>query len=148
MSEVDCINDWIFFVDSHGDIHTLALIQYSFDRYEHSIDMTPHGNSKGKRPFSRTKSSVIDSLKVSAETKPPRKVIREIENKKGGVMGADSACDLPRNRKQVKNLKYNLKHDSSTCKDVLARIMHECKESSQSDNVFIRAVEAAPESVF
>ena len=75
-----------------------AFVQYSFARHEHSVELKPHGNSNGKKPFSRTKPSIIHRLKESAQSKAPRKVLREIENEQGGVMGAKSACDLPRNR--------------------------------------------------
>lgn len=69
-------------------------------------------------------------------------------------MGANSACDLPRNRKQVHNLKYtysgknhpNLPSTSSLPRtDVLAHVMQICKESSNSGAVFTRSVEAVPE---
>ncbi len=67
-------------------------------------------------------------------------------------MGATSACDLPRNRKQVYNLKYSAKNQSklpSTSTfprvDVLAHVMQMCKESSSSETVFVRSVEGAPE---
>ncbi len=67
-------------------------------------------------------------------------------------MGANSACDLPRNRKQVHNLKYSAKSHSklpSTSSfpraDILAHVMQMCKESSSSNTAFVRSVEAAPE---
>ena len=104
-------------------------MQYSFDRNEHSVELKPHGNSKGKKPFSRTKPSIIHRLKELAQSKAPRKVLRDIENEHGGVMGARSACDLPRNRQQVKNLKY-LKcfgqpssNETHSRTDVLAHVM-------------------------
>ena len=48
-------------------------------------------------------------------------------------MGAKSACDLPRNWQQFKNLKYSSKKEQTSsvenCSrmDVLARIMQMCK---------------------
>ena len=77
-------------------LNCLAVVQYSFDRHEHPIDIKPHGNSKGKKPFTRTKPSTLNLLKESVKTKPPRKALREVENVMGGVMGAKLACDLPR----------------------------------------------------
>jgi len=67
-----------FLIDSRGHLQQLAFIQYSFDRREHPIDVRAHGNSKGKQPFHRTKPSTIRLLKQSAETKVPRKALREI----------------------------------------------------------------------
>ena len=60
-------------------------------------------------------------------------------------MGANSACDLPRNRKQVKNLKYSAKSHSQGSADVLAHVMQMCKDSSDSDTVYVQSVEGAPE---
>ena len=123
-------------------------MQYCFDRHEHSIDLKPHGNSKGTTPFCRTKPSTLGKLKASVQTKPPRKALREVELSQGGVSGANSACDLPRNRKQVKNLKYTLANhlaspNSSLPKsDVLAHVMQLCKDTCGTDSAFIQA---APE---
>ena len=111
-------------------------MQYSFDRFEHQIDVKPHGNSKRKQPFSRTKPSVIKRIKASSCTKAPRKVLREIENSQGGVMHAKAACDLPRNRKQVKNLKHSsMPSAGNLSNDVLAHVMEACKSS----DTFIRS---------
>ena len=66
-------------------------------------------------------------------------------------MGAKSACDLPRNRQQVKNLKCSLKNGQSSSNeshsntDVLAQVMQMCKESSGGETAFVRSVECAPE---
>ena len=84
---------------------------------------------KDEKPFSRTKPSTLSLLKESVKTKPPRKALREVENVLGGVMGAKLACDLPRNRKQVKNLKYNINGAACTQNDVLAHVMQVCKVS-------------------
>lgn len=119
-------------------------MQYSFDRFEHHIDLKPHGNSKGKKPFNRTKPSVIKLLKASS-SKAPRKILREVENKQGGVMGAMSGCDLPRNKKQIKNIKQASVRCkemslSSASSDVLAHVMQMCKSSVGSSDTFVRCV--------
>ena len=117
--------------------------------------MKPHGNSKKKdKLYSRSKPSTIELLRKSAQTNAPRKALREVENLRGGVVGAQSGCDLPRNRKQVYNLNYAGKSrqtpsgSSSSSNiphtDVLAQVMQMCKESSDSRK-FVRSVEAAPE---
>ena len=82
-----------FFVEFQNELKELAFVQYSFDRQEHPVDLRPHGNSKGKQLFKRTKPSVIQQLKEASKNKPPKKVLREIENIQGGVMGAKSGCD-------------------------------------------------------
>ncbi len=85
--------------------------------------------------------------------KCPLKVLREIDNVKGGVMKAENSCDLPRNRRQI----YNFKSAKSREKEVkimvsgipqndtLAHVMMMCKETSSQSDAFIRFVEAAPE---
>ena len=143
--------------DSHNQIQRLAFVQYTFDRNEHPIELKPHGNSKKKNKlFSRSKPSTIELLKKSAQTNAPRKALREVENIRGGVVGAQSGCDLPQNRKQVYNLNYAKKnpHLGSGSSlggniqrtDVLAQVMQMCKESTDS-SMFVRSVEAAPESM-
>jgi len=145
-----CIDAWCYFVivDCRGELERLAFVQYSFDHYEHPVELQPHGNSKGTKPFRRTKPSTINQLKVSVQTKVPRKALREIENLQGGVTGAKSACDLPRDRRQVKNLKYHSGNEPQ-CPltgnaDVLAHVMQMCKDTFGSDTVFVQSVEAAP----
>ena len=88
-------------------------------------------------------------LKESVKTKQPLKALREVENIRGGIMNAKSGCDLPRDRKQVHNLKYASKNIPCTSAnippaDVLAQVMQMCKQSSGSD-AYVRSVEAAPE---
>ena len=68
-------------------------------------------------------------------------------------MNAQSSCDLPQNRKQVYNLvsarkiseeKIPSLPSSIPSTDVLAEIMHMCKDTSASQ-AYVRSVEAAPE---
>lgn len=136
-----------------GRCKQFAFIQYGFDRQEHPIEVRPHGNSKGKKPFRRCKPSVLKQLKESVDKRSPMHVLREVENLKGGVMNAQSGCDLPRNRKQVYNFKFAVKNQphgtSASAKpvsrtDLLAQVMLMCKESSGLQ-AYVRSVEAAPE---
>ena len=139
---------------TQNQIQKLVFVQYAFDRNEHPIELKPYGNSKKKKKlFSRSKPSTIELLKKSAQTSAPRKALREeVENLRGGVVGVQSGCDLPRNRKQVYNLNYVKKNShlgscSSSCgniqrTDILAQVMQMCKESTDS-GMFVRSVEAA-----
>ena len=136
------------FRDTISNLHLFN----TFDHYEHKVELRPHGNSKGKEPFCRTKPSTIKLLKESVQTKAPRKALREVENLVGGVVTAHSASDLPRDRKQVDNLKYATQQSTtstssnwSSKNDVLAHVMQMCKDTFGADAEFIRAVEAAPE---
>lgn len=67
-----------------------------FFRKEHEIDIQPHGNSKKRGAFQRTKPSTLKLIKASVpENKRPLKVLKEVENSQGGVMEAKLSCDLP-----------------------------------------------------
>ena len=95
------------FTDYHGSLQQFAFVQYGFDRSEHPVSINPHGNSKkSAKGFSRTKPSTIKMIKKSVdEGRRPMKILRAIENDQGGVMQAHSSCDLPRDRRQVYNIK-------------------------------------------
>jgi len=74
----------------------VAFVQYSFARKEHEIDIQPHGNSKKKGAFQRTKPTTLKLIKASvAENKCPLKVLKEVENSQRGVMEAKLSCNLP-----------------------------------------------------
>ena len=134
----------------------MAFVQYSFARKEHEIDIQPHGNSKKRGAFQRTKPSTLNLIKASvAENKHPLKVLKEVENLQGGVMEAKLSCDLPQDRRQIYNFKsaHKAKHQKSSiptgmpCSDTLAHVMRECKESSSAGEAFIRSVQAVPEFI-
>ena len=131
-------------------------MQYGFDRKEHLISLNPHGNSKKEnKAFSRTKASTLKMIKesVGKHKGRPIKILREIENEHGGIMEAHSSCDLPRNRRQIYNMKHsaNVKKEKSLLPssvprtDMLACIMQMCKDTFSTTEAFIRSVEAAPE---
>ena len=83
-----------FFLDHCGQLQPLAFLKYKFDRVEHAIEVKSHGNTiKKEGPFSRTKASTL--LKKGLDNNPPVKVLQQVENIKGGVLGASSLCDLP-----------------------------------------------------
>lgn len=90
-------------------------------------------------------------LKKGLDNNPPVKVLQQVENIKGGVLGASSLCDLPRDRQQIHNLQYSRKCSSgsgsvsSVSNDVLAEVMQICKDNEADNKKFIRSVEAAPE---
>ena len=133
------------------NLQPLAFVQYGFDRKEHPIDIKPHGNSKKRHLFRRTKPSTLKLVKKAVEeNKRPLKVLREVENIQGGILNAKSGCDLPRNRRQIYNAKQAYKTRAETIpnsaprQDTLAQVMQMCKDTSGTD-AFIRSVEAAPE---
>ena len=119
-------------------------MQYVFNNKEHAIELKPHGNSIGKTPYRRTKPSTLCKIKEGVTTKAPRQVLHEIENSMGGVINAQAGCDLPCNRQQAYNARKAVTKDVPG-KDTLAEMMRICKEAANSKEVYVRAVEAAPE---
>ena len=58
----------------------LPFVQYRFDRAEHPIEITKHGNSlKNKGPFKRTKASTIAMLKKGLDKHQPVKVLQKLK---------------------------------------------------------------------
>ena len=87
-------------------IRNLAIIQYLGTN---SNTSRPHGNAKvRKRTYVRTKPSVIEKEKELLQSEPPKKVIRLIEDERGGPLSMASASDGPRDRRQCYNIKANL----------------------------------------
>uniref|UniRef100_A0A1X7V785 Uncharacterized protein n=1 Tax=Amphimedon queenslandica TaxID=400682 RepID=A0A1X7V785_AMPQE len=142
-------------VNYGGEVQDLAFLQYSFDHTVHSIDVPQHENSKRREgAFKRVEPSTINMIKKEAlYNKRPVKVLKAIENKLGGVMQAQSSCDLPRIQRQIYNFKTaeKIKQESGACaifrNDTLAHIMTTCKQENAS-TAFIFSVGAAPEPMY
>lgn len=62
------------------------------------------------------------------------------------MFNASSCGSLPRNRKQVANIKYALKPKCSE-KDPLFAVMEQCKREESQIEPFIRNVQGAPEAM-
>ena len=78
--------------------------------------------------------ATLKETRHSDKATSKKKALREVENICGGVMNAKSGCDLPRDHKQVHNLKYASKSPpcssaSVSPTDVLAQVMQMCKDS-------------------
>ena len=85
----------------------LALVIYKFDGVpDHAVLVRPHGNAKkGKGPYRRTKESTKNLLKAELEHSSPKIATNKVFEDKGGIMLAESAGDLPRDRMQGYNFK-------------------------------------------
>ena len=60
------------FTDYKGVNYQFCLLQHQYDSMEHPITSAPHGNSKCAGSYTRTKSSVYQSIKKRAFTHKPR----------------------------------------------------------------------------
>jgi len=66
-----------------------------------------------------------------------------VANQKGGIVNAKAVGDLPRNRRQVYNLKVKGDSDGT---DALLTVMTICKQSlGKDEDSFIHNVTSAPE---
>ena len=92
-----------YVVDSRGQIVQYAVVQYLFEYgREVPVILLPHGNAKhDNTPYRRTQTSTLSMMKNT--TGKPKSVVSYLCNEKGGIMGAASCSELPRNRRQVYN---------------------------------------------
>ena len=130
---------------------TRSIVQYWFDGgKEHKVAIKPHGNSKiRKQPYCRTHPSTMAMIKEEAESSSPKDSVRTVYNKQGGIMGATSIGELPRNRQQVSNIRSKISSNSSICsakglRDPLFMVMEQSKLCEAGDK-FVRVVTACPE---
>ena len=156
MITYNCISNFasLYHVDHCGNLQQLAFVQYTFDNKEHAVELRPHGNSKGKMPFRRTKPSTLHLVQENAtHKKPALQNLTDVENRAGGIVGAKASCDLPRNRQQVYNAMKFVKASAnlSSCTsdsvkyDTLAEVLQICKATIATHEAYIRSVEATPE---
>ena len=131
------------FVDSVGDQLNLTFVQYSFCGKPHSVLQRPHGNSKSSQPFVRTTPSTLQKLKDCRKNhQTPKQAVSTITNEKGGIVNTKAVGDIPRNRRQV----YNIKNSQNNDTDPLLSVMAMCKQSMGKDgDPFVRIVTSAPE---
>ncbi len=127
-----------------------VFIQYIFDGIEHEVTPIQHGNCK--RPNSigyvRTKESTMDMLENEATNNPPKAAYHAVQKKNGGIMGASSISDLPRNRAQAKYFRRRNNESRILDKnDSLLILLEQCKRQQIERDVspFIREVTGAPE---
>ena len=129
-----------------------CLVQYWFNSgREHKVIIKPHGNSKQKQPYCRTNPSTMAMIKQESKNGGPKDTVCKVYNKQGGMMGAKSLGELPRNRAQVANMRRSNDTTASLCskkslRDPLFMVMEQCKLQDGKDK-FVRTVTACPESM-
>ena len=106
----------------------LLLLQYNFNGKPHAITSQPHGNCKSGKAFTRTKPGVLGSIKRKVKgSAPPSQT--------------QSLSEVPRNRKQVGNVKYKGREVQS--QDKLFDLTLKSKDEEASENVYIRRLQVA-----
>ena len=104
--------------------------------------MKPHKNAKTDSVYVRTKKSVLVKISDAANDSKPMQVFDNVYELCGGVVGASSCGSVPRNIKQISNVKSVV-----GVIDPLFAVIEECKKEQSHANPFIRAVSAAPEAM-
>ena len=140
------------FADGDEDRLDLALLHYCFDNEEHTVMTRPHGNSKSNTGFVRTMPSTLSKVRELSEDLRPKHVVSKLSQSVGGIIGASSASQLPRNRQQSADCRRQLfssKSPASHSRDPLFPLMLMCKESegskSSSHTQFVRIVTNSPQ---
>lgn len=78
--------------------------------------------------------------------KTPTECYDEVFEDCGGVINAKSCGSLPRNRKQVSNMKSSVK-PKSDMRDPLFSVIEQCKKQESRVEPFIRNVQGAPDAM-
>ena len=107
-------------------------MEYQFTGKEHRFTVRQHGNSKhAEKPYVRTQSSTIKSLKEAVCKSQPRMAIDKVAEDQGGMMGGHSAGSWPRDVKQAYNLKCNSKPVNTVSgTDPYSALVIQCKEEA------------------
>ena len=77
--------------------------------------------------------------------KSPKEAINQVLEDQGGILGASSAGQIPRNRQQAYNLNYQkTSTKTGTGRDLLYVMMEQCKQAEKKVR-FVQEVTCAPE---
>ena len=111
-----------------------------------------HGNSKKKVPFYPTLPSIKGMIEeeLSSKHSGPKQTIGIVSEKVGGVTKASSACNLPRNERQISSLKSYCKYqqcDQDPIADWIFTIMQQAKVDDHARK-FVHDCSPSPEPAF
>ena len=100
--------------DREGEIHnSVCLLQYTIAREgcnEVVYEVPSHGNSKRKgKPFYPSTKSTLQAIKDELNSKSAAVAFRNVSVSAGGVLNAREPGDVPRSRKQVYDIKRQMR---------------------------------------
>ena len=117
----------------------------------------PHGNSKTGKPYRRTRESTKSLLRAELKHSSPKEAVNKVFEKKGGVLKAESAGELPRSRDQAYKIKRKQQEELATSmglkpypyatKDVLYVVMEQCKRAEKEDILAVCSSRRDPNDV-
>ena len=123
-----------------------VFIQYRFEGEPCSFDLLPHGNSKtSQSPYVRVNPSTMQLLKEETDgVASARKAFHNVEKKVGGLTGASAVSQLPRNTKQVYNMKSRKpKSMGSIREDPLFRSLNSMEMEDDQDRFHQQFIKTA-----
>jgi hypothetical protein len=109
--------------------------------------ISSHGNSKDAKPFFPTWKSTLSRIKQCGVTTGPKAVVESLSKDVGGLLGATASGQLPRNEKQVSNIKLRsglTQVGTDKVEDELFVIMQRAY-SEDPLKKFIRDIKTSPE---
>ena len=89
----------VHIADGDEGLLDLALLHYCFDNEEHPVLTRPHGNAKSDTGFVRTMPNTLSKVRKLSENLRPE-LVSKLSQSVGGIIGASSTSQLPRNRQQ------------------------------------------------
>ena len=117
-----------YVIDSSGKIVQFAVMQYLFENgIEIPVVIPPHGNAKKDLcRYQRTQKSTLSKIKNLSGK--PKVVVSTLYDEAGGMLGASSASELPRNRRQVYNIHHATPTSNANSKiDLIFELVQQCK---------------------
>ena len=104
-----------------------------------------HGNSSEKKPFFPTWCSTMVKIKEESSNKGPREIVEVVSRQAGGIVGAIAPGQLPRDEKQISNVKRRIQQGTmDSVADELFVVMQRAY-AQDTTNKFIRDIKMAPE---
>lgn len=134
--------------DFQGKPYRLCVLQYMAPHEVANVGVNPHKNAKSGPSYIRTKKSDLLRIDNKAKESKPNDLCDKLYEDCGGVVDATSCGSVPRNVKQIANVKSKpaIKKEKNV-PDPLFAVMEECKKEQSRADPFIRRVNAAPEAM-
>ena len=133
-------------IDADHNPHHLCLLSYRMPSNFTPI-VAPHGNSKTKKPFFPTLPSTKLEIESQSKSSGPKTTLSLVSEKLGGVVDADSPCELPRNERQVSYIKSKSTSSNVLLADQVFAIMQSAKQEDVIGK-FVRETRPSPEPAF
>ena len=150
MGLIDWLN-FIIYAAPSGDPHHLCLLSYNIPVGFVKI-VASHGNSKQSTPFYPTLPSTKVMMTAEVLHSGPKRTVSVVSSNLGGVIGASSSGELPRNERQATYMKHRSgkSHPDSSCDprvDQVFAIMQQAKLGDVGGK-FVRDTRPAPDPAF